>query len=96
MLVVGVVARVVAPTVLWRRWRYEIRDEEIDLRHGLFTPRRTLVPIRRVQHVDTESGPLQGMFELATVSVPHRGGRDEDPRRCCAGRPRRSAGRSPS
>mgnify|MGYP006160374619 CR=1 FL=1 len=44
------------------------RAEEIDLRHGLFTVRRTLVPIRRVQHVDTESGPLQGMFELATVS----------------------------
>ena len=68
VLVVGVVLGLVAPAVLWRRWRYEIREEEIDLRHGLFTVRRTLVPIRRVQHVDTESGPLQGMFELATVS----------------------------
>ena len=68
VLVAGVAAGLVGPTVLWRRWRYEIRAEEIDLRHGLFTVRRTLVPIRRVQHVDTESGPLQGMFELATVS----------------------------
>jgi uncharacterized protein len=67
--VVGVVLGIVGPTVLWRRWRYEIREEEIDLRHGLFTTRRTLVPIRRVQHVDTESGPLQGLFELSTVSV---------------------------
>ena len=68
VLVVGVPAALVAPMVLWRRWRYEIRAEEIDLRHGLFTVRRTLVPIRRVQHVDTESGPLQSLFELATVS----------------------------
>ena len=68
-LVVGVALGIVAPTVLWRRWRYEVREEEIDLRHGLLTVRRTLVPIRRVQHVDTESGPLQGMFGLATVSV---------------------------
>ena len=68
VVVAGVVAGLVAPMILWRRWRYEIRAEEIDLRHGLFTVRRTLVPIRRVQHVDTESGPLQGMFELATVS----------------------------
>lgn len=68
VLVVGVAAGWVGPAVLWRRWRYEIRAEEIDLRHGLLTVRRTLVPIRRVQHVDTESGPLQGMFELATVS----------------------------
>ena len=68
VLVVGLVAGLVGPMVLWRRWRYEVRAEEIDLRHGLFTVRRTLVPIRRVQHVDTESGPLQSMFELATVS----------------------------
>jgi uncharacterized protein len=65
---VGVALGVVGPSVLWRRWRYEIRSEEIDLRHGLFTVKRTLVPIRRVQHVDTESGPLQGTFQLATVS----------------------------
>lgn len=68
VLVVGVPGGLIAPMVLWRRWRYEVRAEEIDLRHGLFTVRRTLVPIRRVQHVDTESGPLQSMFELATVS----------------------------
>jgi membrane protein YdbS with pleckstrin-like domain len=67
-LVAGLALAIAGPMVLWRRWRYEIRPEEIDLRHGLFTVRRTLVPIRRVQHVDTETGPLQGMFELATVS----------------------------
>ena len=66
--VAGIAGGLLGPAVLWRRWRYEIRAEEIDLRHGLFTVRRTLVPIRRVQHVDTETGPLQGMFELATVS----------------------------
>ena len=79
VLVVGVVLGVVAPTVLWRRWRYEIREEEIDLRHGLLTVKRTLVPIRRVQHVDTESGPVQGMFDLATVSFHTAAGKTEIP-----------------
>jgi membrane protein YdbS with pleckstrin-like domain len=65
---VGVALGLLGPEVLWRRWRYEIRAEEIDLRHGLLTVKRTLVPIRRVQHVDTETGPLQGMFDLATVA----------------------------
>jgi membrane protein YdbS with pleckstrin-like domain len=69
VLVVGVVAGVVAPTVVWRRWRYEVRPDELDLRHGVLTVRRTLVPIRRIQHVDTQSGPIEGMFDLATVSV---------------------------
>ncbi len=58
----------VVPELRWRRWRYEVRDDEIDLVRGAFVVRRTLIPIRRVQHVDTESGPLQGSFGLAAVT----------------------------
>ncbi len=68
VLAAGAAAIAVVPGLRYRRWRYEVRDEEIDLQHGTFVVRRTLVPIRRVQHVDTESGPLQGGFDLASVS----------------------------
>src|SRR3954447_484181 len=67
VLLLGVVGTVVIPRVRWQRWRYEIRDDEIDLRTGIWTIRRTLVPIRRIQHIDTASGVLQGLFGLATV-----------------------------
>jgi uncharacterized protein len=67
------------PEIAWRRWRYEIRDDEIDLKHGLFRIRRTLVPIRRVQHVDTTSGPLQASFDLATVEFHTAAGGVEIP-----------------
>jgi len=78
-VVVAVVVVAVAPALRWRRWRYEIRDDEIDLRHGTFTVRRTLVPIRRVQHVDTEVGPLQDSFGLATVKFHTAAGATEIP-----------------
>jgi uncharacterized protein len=64
----GAFAVTALPGLRWRRWAYEVRDDEIDLRHGALVVRRTLVPIRRVQHVDTETGPLQGSFGLSTVS----------------------------
>ncbi len=57
----------VVPGLRWRRWRYEIRDEEVDLQHGILWVTRTLVPLARIQHVDTRSGPLQRRFNLATV-----------------------------
>ena len=57
------------PELRWRRWRYEVRDEEIDLRHGTVIVTRTLVPILRVQHVDTTQGPLDQLLGLATVVV---------------------------
>jgi uncharacterized protein len=57
----------VAPGLRWRRWRYEIREEEVDLQRGVWWVSRTLVPLARIQHVDTRQGPLQRRFGLATV-----------------------------
>jgi membrane protein YdbS with pleckstrin-like domain len=66
--VLGVAAVVALPELRWRRWRYEIRDDEIDLQRGAFTIRRTLIPIRRVQHVDSAESWLQKEFGVATVT----------------------------
>jgi uncharacterized protein len=68
---IGVVAvgGVAAPLLRWRTWRYEVRDEEIDLLRGAVVVRRTLIPMTRVQHVDTERTPLSDLFELRSVTV---------------------------
>lgn len=57
----------VMPGLRWRRWRYEIRPEEVDLQRGVYWVSRTLVPLARIQHVDTKQGPLQRRFGLSTV-----------------------------
>lgn len=59
----------VFPTLKWKRWRYEVREEEIELQHGIFIIKRTLVPMVRVQHVDTEQGPILRKYRLATISI---------------------------
>ncbi|MFT8320207.1 MAG: PH domain-containing protein [Bacillus sp. (in: firmicutes)] len=57
------------PTLRWKRWRYEIREDEIEIQHGVLVMKRTLVPMVRVQHVDTKQGPLLRKYELAAVSI---------------------------
>lgn len=57
------------PALRYRRWRYEIFDQEIYIQHGILIRTRTLVPMIRVQHVDTEQGPILKKFCLATVSI---------------------------
>ncbi|MFO1446518.1 PH domain-containing protein [Bacillus sp. Bva_UNVM-123] len=57
------------PTLRWRRWRYEVRENELEIQHGVFIMKRTLVPMIRVQHVDTRQGPILRKYELATVAV---------------------------
>ncbi|UQD50844.1 hypothetical protein C0971_01340 [Bacillus methanolicus] len=60
---------ILLPALRWKRWRYEVRDQEIELQHGVFIIKRTLVPMIRVQHVDTQQGPLLRKYHLATVTV---------------------------
>jgi membrane protein YdbS with pleckstrin-like domain len=60
---------VLFPTLRWRRWRYEVREEEIELQHGFFIRSRTLIPMVRVQHVETVQGPILRKYHLASVIV---------------------------
>jgi uncharacterized protein len=57
------------PALRWNHWRWDVRPEAIDIRHGTFTVRRTLIPMLRVQHVDTTRGVVEQSFDLATVQV---------------------------
>jgi membrane protein YdbS with pleckstrin-like domain len=79
ILAVFVVAVGLLPELRWRTWRYEVTAEEIDMMRGVVFVRRTLVPIARIQHVDTERGPLQRALGLATVAFHTAAGKNEIP-----------------
>jgi membrane protein YdbS with pleckstrin-like domain len=68
--VAGLVVCVVAvPELRWRHWRWEVRPDAIDIRRGVITLRRTLVPMLRVQHVDTTRDIVEQQLGLASVRV---------------------------
>ena len=66
---VVVIAGLALPILRWRTWRYEIREHEIDLLHGALRVRRTLIPMTRVQHVESERTVLSDLFDLRAVTV---------------------------
>ncbi|RDU34842.1 hypothetical protein DRW41_21215 [Neobacillus piezotolerans] len=59
----------VLPPLRWKRWRYEVREQEIELQYGIFVIRRSLVPMARIQHVETFQGPILRRYGLSTVMV---------------------------
>jgi membrane protein YdbS with pleckstrin-like domain len=65
--------------IRWRRWRWDVGEDGIDIRHGTLTERRTLIPWIRVQHVDTRRGIAEQLFGLATVVVHTAAGSHEIP-----------------
>ncbi len=59
----------VYPKIRWQRWRYEVNEDAIDLYRGFIFKTRTVVPINRIQHVDTSQGPIYRKYSLSSVKV---------------------------
>lgn len=67
LIAINILVTLIGPGLRYRFWRYEIREDEVDLQHGFLVQARQLVPMSRIQHVDTRRGPLQQRFGLASV-----------------------------
>lgn len=67
LLIVQVIASWIDVTVRYRQWRFEIRADEVDLKHGFITHTRQLVPMTRIQYVDTRQGPIERHYGLSSV-----------------------------
>lgn len=62
-------AETVVPELRYRRWRWEVAEQEVRLREGLFVLKSTVIPMVRVQHVDTAQGPVMGALGLSDVHI---------------------------
>lgn len=70
-LMIPVVALLVVVQPLWRYrvHRWEVTAEAVYTREGWLTRTWRIVPVARIQTVDTTRGPLQQVFGLATIIV---------------------------
>jgi uncharacterized protein len=69
VLMNGMFEMVIVPELRWRKWRYTVAESEIDLMRGVLIIRRTLIPVNRIQHVDTRQGPVMRYFGLSSVTI---------------------------
>ncbi len=68
-------------TVAWLRygaWRFSVREDSLYIERGVFTRVKTVVPYVRVQHVDSQRGPIERAIGLATVVIYTAGSRSAD------------------
>ena len=59
----------VSPELSYRRFAYQVREEELEVHSGWLVRTETLVPMTRVQHVELERGPLLRRYNLAQVKI---------------------------
>ncbi len=57
------------PGRIYRRWGYDMGDEQLRVLRGFMWRTDTIVPFNRIQHIDVAQGPFQRMFGLSTLIV---------------------------
>jgi len=74
----AVVVGTVYALVRFRMWGFDLRDDSLYVHRGVFRTVQTVAPYVRVQHVDSQRGPLERSVGLATVVVYTAGSRGAD------------------
>ena len=67
-LIVGVLGWMLA-NARWRSWGYEITDDWIAAKWGIFRQQVATVPRNRVQTVTTVDGPIDRALNLSSINV---------------------------
>lgn len=66
----------VGPPLRYRAWRFAVRPTDVFLRRGVLVHVTSIVPHARIQHVDTQRGPLArwlGLADLVLFTAGTRG-----------------------
>lgn len=66
---VGLLLSILWPRWAWQRWRWDVTDLALTLRHGVVVRHVRALPFFRIQHVDTNQGPLDRALGLTALMV---------------------------
>ncbi|TCZ80156.1 hypothetical protein E0485_04720 [Paenibacillus albiflavus] len=67
------------PLMHYETWRYQIHEEEIELKHGFIFRKHTTIPMVKIQHIDVSQGPILKRYGLATIKLSTAAGSIEIP-----------------
>jgi putative membrane protein len=73
----GVAAAAAIGISRWHATTYRVDDRALHFRSGVFSPDETVVPLDRIQAVDTIAGPVQRLFGVTGLHVQTPGGGED-------------------
>jgi membrane protein YdbS with pleckstrin-like domain len=78
VLVGGLLYTLVWPRLRYRAWGFALRPEELYTEHGVLNHVRTVVPLRRIQHVDVSQDLVEREYALGRLVVHTAGSRSSN------------------
>ncbi|SFC68959.1 PH domain-containing protein [Clostridium uliginosum] len=75
----AIIDAVIYPLLEYKQWIYEVTSDKIDFTEGIFTIKRTIIPIIRIQHIKVNQGPINSKLGLADIEIFTAGGEHKIP-----------------
>lgn len=69
----------IEPSLKQKYWRYDVDEEFIQLKSGIWNKKHQLIPMTKVQSVELVQGPLLRKFQLYSISVGTMGSNHKIP-----------------
>ena len=57
------------PYLIHKSWRYEVDEEFVQIKYGIFVVRHQIVPMTKVQSVQLKQGPIMRKYHLYTIEI---------------------------
>lgn len=67
------------PKVEYKNWSYYMEADKVIIKSGVFVIKTVVIPIKRIQYVDTSIGPILSRFGLTNLTIYTAGGKYEIP-----------------
>jgi len=64
----------------YQNWFFKVHEDHLEINHGVLRKTSAVVPYVRVQHIDTNRGPLERVLGLASLRVYTAGSKGADMR----------------
>lgn len=64
----------------YNNWFFKVHEDHLEINHGVLSKVSAVVPYVRVQHIDTNRGPIERTLGLASLRVYTAGSRGADMR----------------
>ncbi|NMM63655.1 PH domain-containing protein [Clostridium sp. P21] len=79
VIVLSFISALIFPKVEYKNWSYYMEKDKVVLKYGVFVIETVVIPIKRIQYVDTSTGPILSRFGLTNLAIYTAGGKYEIP-----------------
>ncbi len=69
ILIIMIYELTIRPVLLQKTWRYDIDENYIQLKHGFINKRSLIIPMSRVEYVNTNQGPILRHYDLSVLTI---------------------------